>query len=127
MFFHVKVILNKSAFNRSQFLSKVVHFKQAAVLVLGICADFCYLSLRCPINFFLDPPFVYIKIPFPINKQFSTDSFLDWEGHSWVFAHLNQITAMYSLVLRIANILNYFLDCGAQEFYCSVEKEFKTY
>jgi len=27
---------------------------------------------------------VYIKLLFPFNKQFSIDSFLDWEGHYWV-------------------------------------------
>jgi len=29
---------------------------------------------------------VSIKFLFPINKQFSIDSCLDWEGHYWVFA-----------------------------------------
>jgi len=28
-----------------------------------------------------------IKPLFPINKQFSIDSFLDWEGHHWYFAY----------------------------------------
>jgi len=44
----------------------------------------------------LDPSPVYIKFLFPINKQFGIDSFLDWEGHYWVFAHLHQITATHS-------------------------------
>jgi len=50
-----------------------------------------YLSLRGP-----DLSLVY-KFLFPINKQFSVDSFLDWVGHSWVIAHLYQITAPHSL------------------------------
>jgi len=34
-----------------------------------------------------------------INKQFSIDFYLDWEGHHWIFAHLNQTTATRSLEL----------------------------
>jgi len=30
---------------------------------------------------------VYIKHHLPINKQFSTDSFLDWEGLCWDLAY----------------------------------------
>jgi len=40
---------------------------------------------------------VFIKFLLPINKQFSIDSFLDWESHYWIFAHLNQITTTLSL------------------------------
>jgi len=30
-------------------------------------------------------PFLYMKLCPCINKRFSSDSFLDWEGHHWVF------------------------------------------
>jgi len=33
----------------------------------------------------LDPAICYIKVCCFINKQISIDSFLDWEGHRWVF------------------------------------------
>jgi len=29
---------------------------------------------------------LYIKPPLPINRQFSIDSFLDWEGLHWDFS-----------------------------------------
>jgi len=86
-YFLVKVISNKFAISSSQFLYKVVHFKQRLLCwfsfshILGIGADLCYLSLERLINF-LDPPLVYIKFLFPINKQFSIDSFLDCD---WFF------------------------------------------
>jgi len=40
---------------------------------------------------FLDPippVLLYIKPPLPINKQFSIDSFLDWEGLHWDFSSM---------------------------------------
>jgi len=82
----------------SHFLPKVVHFKQAgfhSLLFLASDAIFCYLSKRGPINFH-DPSVVYIKFLFPIDKQYSIDSFLDWEGHYWLFRDLYQITAPHS-------------------------------
>jgi len=48
-------------------------------------------------------PFLYINLcPF-INKKFSIDSFLYWEGHHWVFAYLFQTTAAH-LLWAIINI-----------------------
>jgi len=32
---------------------------------------------------------VFLKLLFPINKQFSIDSFLDWEGHHQVYLQPN--------------------------------------
>jgi len=49
-------------------------------LFLSSDANFCYFSLRGSINF-LDLSLVYIKFLFLINKQFSTDSYLDCEGY----------------------------------------------
>jgi len=34
------------------------------------------------------PLLLYIKPPFPINKQFRIDSFLDWEGLHWDFSSM---------------------------------------
>jgi len=34
----------------------------------------------------IPPLLLYIKPPLPINKQFSIDSFLDWEGLHWDFS-----------------------------------------
>jgi len=34
----------------------------------------------------IPPLLLYIKLPFPMNKQFSIDSFLDWEGLHWDFS-----------------------------------------
>jgi len=92
-------------------LTKVPHFKQAAVI--GFHSHiFWHMrwfsnSVRGLINF-LDLSLVYIKLLFPINIQFSIDSFLDWEGHYWVFTilirkphcsrSLPQITAPLSLL-----------------------------
>jgi len=33
------------------------------------------------IGFFIS--LLFVKPLFPINKQFSVDAFLDWEGHHW--------------------------------------------
>jgi len=43
------------------------------------------------------------------NKQFSIDSFLDWEGHHWVFAHLHQTTATHALVMKLIKLDNHGL------------------
>jgi len=56
-----------------------------------------------PSSEFLDPSLLFIMSQFPINKQFSIDSFLDWEGLHWVFAHLNRTTATHSLILSTNN------------------------
>jgi len=50
-----------------------------------------YFLIRSPWSDHLDPishSFVYIKHHLPINKQFSIDSFLDWEGLHWDLAYL---------------------------------------
>jgi len=39
-----------------------------------------------------------IKLCHFINDQFSIDSFLDWEGHRWVLAYLNQTAVTHSLL-----------------------------
>jgi len=72
----------------------VPHFKQAAG----------YLSLRGPLKI-LDPPSGYIKLMFPINKQFSIDSLLDWEGHNWVCQIFIRFPDALSLSLRIALVI----------------------
>jgi len=38
-------------------------------------------------------PFVYIKLCPSINKEFSTESFLDWEANHWVFTSRLQTPA----------------------------------
>jgi len=48
-----------------------------------------YFTLFWEVRYFLDPIpplLLYIKPPLPINKQFSIDSFLDWEGLHWDFS-----------------------------------------
>jgi len=62
-----------------------------------IWANFRFLSLRGPIQF-LDPSLMYLKLTFPFNKQFSIDTFLDWEDHYLVFAHLFTNIAPHSLI-----------------------------
>jgi len=88
--------------NCFHFPPKVVHFKQASIngfhshLIVGIRAIFCHFSSPTSkkSESFFDLLFWYLKSLFPINKQFSIDSFLDWD-----FAHLDQTTA--TLVLMI--------------------------
>jgi len=52
---------------------------------------------------------LYLKTPFSINKQFSIDSFHDWEGHHRVFAyddhrlHFSASGATYSLIILLSN------------------------
>jgi len=80
------------------FPPKVVHFKQAAIigfhshLLISIDANFCLTFSKRFWSFF-DRSLVYIKFLYPINKQFNINSIPDWDGHYWVFADLNQITA----------------------------------
>jgi len=45
-------------------------------------SDLCYQDIFL-IHFFTY--FFYLKSLVPINKQFSIDSFLDWEDHHWDF------------------------------------------
>jgi len=64
--------------------------KQAAIksfLVLFYSVSSWPSSQRSAISWSDPIPhyFLYIKPPFPINKQFSIASFLDWEGLHWDF------------------------------------------
>jgi len=40
------------------------------------------------------PLLLYIKSPLPINKQFSIDSFLDWEGLHWDFSSVYPLSSV---------------------------------
>jgi len=42
--------------------------------------------------YFTGSHFVYKALPFHQKKQHSIDSFLDWEGHHWVFISRSQTT-----------------------------------
>jgi len=50
----------------------------------GIRASFLYLSPRGLVKSSWSVSFVYKAYVSHPNKQFSIDSFLDWEGHYWV-------------------------------------------
>jgi len=62
----------------------VTHSKQAALMFSFLPFQFnLFYEVRKFLDLFLYLPLVYINPLFPINKQFSIDSFLDWEGHHW--------------------------------------------
>jgi len=49
----------------------------------------------------LDKTILYIKGCRSINKQFSIDSFLDWEGHHWVCIFTQMLSSDHSIKLAI--------------------------
>jgi len=53
---------------------------------------------------------------FPINKQFSIDSFLDWEGHYSSFAHLYTNSAPHSLLCPVEIPWNDLMNFGKMFF-----------
>jgi len=57
-----------------------------------------------------DPCLYFIEWFRSINKQFSIDSLLDWEGHHWVFtcSHPNTYTHSSDYSTVLANIERYF-------------------
>jgi len=64
--------------------------KQAAVTFTPTFISRQYSTLIQEVQYFLIrslPHFVYIKHHLPINKQFSINSFLDWEGLCWDLAY----------------------------------------
>jgi len=57
---------------------------QTSCRAIFIPANFSLQSVRSEsffIHFFIS--LLYLKPLFPIDKQFSIDAFLDWEGHHW--------------------------------------------
>jgi len=78
--------------------------KQAAVVFIPAFTfpDVSVLSSSKMFDIFLIRFFIsllYIKPLFPMNKQFSIDSFLDWKGHHWVSTHTFQKTALLKLAI----------------------------
>jgi len=71
-----------------------------------------------------------MKFLFPINKQFSFDSFLDWEGHYWVSGSfpLDHSTALINDIFSIvfAKISYQALDQPIFKFVASWEKDEKS-
>jgi len=90
--FKLKVILNRlPLFSIPFFLSKVsLPGCRCSHSRSFIPANILPSSMRSDISssYHLDlipPSFLYIKHHFPLNKQFSIDSFLNWEGLLWDF------------------------------------------
>jgi len=98
------------------FSPNISHFKQAVVTVFHSHQLLVLVPTFYPLQFSKKvwlPVFVY-KLCHFINKYFSIDSFLDWEGHRWVFAHFFQTTAKLSLyytatIFQKAEMTLYFL------------------
>jgi len=70
-------------------LSVVSSPKQAAVVFTPALYSSQYSTLFQEVQYFLIRSLfylLYIKHHFPLNKQFSIDSFLDWEGLHWDFS-----------------------------------------
>jgi len=98
LYIHVKPLKRKfyiqSFFinHRFQFLFQVFVSspkQAAAVFTPASVISRQYFTLFWEVWYFLDlipPLLLYIKPPLPINKQFSIDSFLDWEGLHWDFS-----------------------------------------
>jgi len=98
----------------------LVHFKQVAVMVFIPTSCWSWRQHFTHINLARKfwSPIVYIKLCPSINKQYSSDSFLDWKGYLLVFAHLIQTTAsdlslvaaLLSLSLLISTTTHTFAD-----------------
>jgi len=94
-------LFKQAAVSLSSVPCTVSHSKQAAMFSFRIYFSCCFsLTLVQEVSYFLWSIFpyqdiffirfftclVYIKPFVPINKQFSIDSFLDWEDHHWDFS-----------------------------------------
>jgi len=102
--FKLKVISNRLPLFSFPFSLSVVSSPKQAATVLTPALLFppiFYPLQRGPIFLDLIPPLLlYIKHHFPLNKQFSTDSFLDCKGLHWVFSSMI-MSPLVSVLYRI--------------------------
>jgi len=95
-------------------MSCVSHFKQAFVVfipaLLSMPFQF-YPLLRSQlillIRFFIS--LLYVKPVVSIHKQFSIDSFLDWEGHHWNISFMTLISPLLAISAFCPHLLPHIL------------------
>jgi len=93
-----KFILEQAAIVVSHSLLLQAIFKQAAIIVSQSHLLLSLAQTILPFVLIFCGPNLYIKCHPFINKQFSIDSFLDWEDHHWVLTSRIHTTASDSLI-----------------------------
>jgi len=100
-------LFKQAAICLSFLLSNVSHSKQALNSHYYLPANFCLPSQMRSESFLIF--LLYIKPLFPINKQFSIDSFLDLEGHRKDSCSSHHLLTLYSSQpTLLANIVRRF-------------------